>query len=70
MTVFISIAFLFTVDHDGLPTVNNEIKRKLNKLIKSFCRGPGGGFYKKNPLELVKGTKRVRFVGWAGLKVI
>jgi hypothetical protein len=37
--------------------------------IKSFCGGPGGGFYKKSPLGIVKGTKRVRSVGWAGLKV-
>jgi hypothetical protein len=25
---------------------------------------------KKSPLEIVKGFKRVRFVGWAGLKAI
>jgi len=39
-------------------------------IIKSFCGGcPGGGFFKKSPLELVKGIKRVRSVGWAGLNV-
>jgi len=37
--------------------------------IKSFCGGrPGGSFFKKSPLEIAKGTKRVRSVGWAGLK--
>jgi len=37
------------------------------QLIKSFCGGcPGGGFFKKSPLEIVKGPKRVRSVGWAG----
>jgi hypothetical protein len=40
------------------------------QFIKSFCGGPGGGFYKKNPLEIVKVFKRVRSVGWAGLKAI
>jgi len=29
--------------------------------------GSRGGF-SKEPLEIVKGTKRVRSVGWAGLK--
>jgi len=39
--------------------------------LKKFCGGPGGMYrvFQKSPLELVKGTKRVRSVGWAGLMV-
>jgi len=43
----------------------------LSPIDKSFCGGrPGGGFFKKSPLEIVKVTKRVRSVGWAGLKAV
>jgi hypothetical protein len=37
------------------------------QLIKSFAGSRGG--FSKEPLEIVKVTKRVRSVGWAGLKV-
>jgi len=36
-------------------------------LLKSFAGSRGG--FSKEPLEIVKGIKRVRSVGWAGLKV-
>jgi hypothetical protein len=38
----------------------------LSLIDKSFAGSRGG--FSKEPLEIVKGTKRVRFVGWAGLK--
>jgi hypothetical protein len=41
---------------------------ELSPIDKSFA-GSRGGFLKE-PLEKVKGTKRVRSVGWAGLKAI
>jgi hypothetical protein len=39
----------------------------LSPIDKSFAGSRGG--FSKEPLEIVKGTKRVRSVGWAGLKV-
>jgi hypothetical protein len=33
---------------------------------KVFAGVQGVVFSKKNPLEIVKGTRRGRFVGWAG----
>jgi len=39
----------------------------LSPIDKSFAGFRGG--FSKEPLEIVKVTKRVRSVGWAGLKV-
>jgi len=39
----------------------------LSPIDKSFS-GVQGAAFQKSPLEIVKGTKRVRSVGWAGLK--
>jgi hypothetical protein len=39
------------------------------QLIRSFS-GVQGAVFQKSPLEIVKGTKRVRTVGWAVLNGI
>jgi hypothetical protein len=45
-----------------------RISLKFKPIIKSFS-GVQGAVFQKSPLEIVKCTKRVRSVGWAGLKV-
>jgi hypothetical protein len=40
----------------------------LYAIDKSFS-GVQGAVFQKSPLEIAKGTKRVRSVGWAGLMV-
>jgi hypothetical protein len=40
-----------------------SLTRRRMKLIKSFCGGPGGGFFKKSPLA-AGGKKRIFFDLW------
>jgi len=46
-----------------------KISLKFKHIIKSFSGVVQGAVFQKSPLELVKGKKRVRSVGWAGLNV-